>query len=94
MVGDLLTNGLNQPPHPAYFRVKECEISNSTLLFSEVQSCWVLGFDAASPYSLKSISVNYVDDLTKLTSRTTGQKFTAEYYLTDLFQELRKTSKV
>ena len=51
-------------------------------------------FDTASPYSLQSISVNYVDDLKKLTARTTGQKFTAEYYLTDLFQELKKTSKV
>ena len=77
-----------------YFRVKGCEISNSTFLILEVQTCWVVRFDTASPYSLQSISVNYVDDLKKLTSRTTGQKFTAEYYLTDLFQELKKTSKV
>ena len=55
----------------------------------EVQTCLVLGFDTTSPYSLQSISVNYVDDLRKL---TTGQN--TEYYLTDLFQELDKTTEV
>ena len=68
---------------------KEGEILNSTFLFSEVQTCFVLGFDTESPYSLQSISVNYVDDLKKLIPRTNS-----EYYLTDLFQQLRKTSKV
>ena len=64
-------------------------ISNSTFLILEVQSCLVLGFDNTNPYSLESISVNYVDDLRKL---TTGQN--TEYYLTDLFQELGKTTEV
>ena len=69
--------------------IKECKTSNSTFLILEVQSCWILGFDNTSPYSLQSISVNYVDDLRKLTP---GQN--TEYYLTDLFQELGKTSEV
>ena len=69
--------------------IKECKISNCTFSFSEVQTCRVFGFDNTNPYSLQSISVNYVDDLMKL---TTGQN--TEYYLTDLFQELGKTTEV
>ena len=75
--------------HILNISIKECEISNSKFLFSEVQTCSVLGFDTERPYSLQSISVNYVDDLKKLTPRTT-----TEFYLTDLFQQLRKTSEV
>ena len=83
------SNSLHRKHILEIFIKKRMRISNSTFLILEVKSCLVLGFDNTNPYSLESIAVNYFDDLRKL---TTGQN--TEYYLTDLFQELGKTTEV
>ena len=66
--------------------------------FSEEQKCKVLGFENTSPYSLQSVSVDYVDELLELTAITAEQKlikFITKYYTCSLFDlELGETTGV